>query len=162
MDQVREVRRSHHDAYRTEQTYGQWIRRSIQHVGGKPQPHRLGATEVERLLSYLAPAGQVSASTPRQALNAVVVLSREVLAALAAAIAPVRRTRQPRPPTVLTQAEGQRVLAAMTGRPALMARRRDGGGLRLLEGLRLRIHEGECGQGLSCVRGGQGKAPAWA
>jgi hypothetical protein len=27
MDQVREVLRSYHDAYRTEQTYGQWILR---------------------------------------------------------------------------------------------------------------------------------------
>jgi hypothetical protein len=57
MDQGREVLRSHHYAYRTEQTYGQWIRRSIHHVGGKTHPNRLGATDVERLLSHLAIAG---------------------------------------------------------------------------------------------------------
>jgi hypothetical protein len=43
MDQVREVLRSHHDADRIEQTYGQWILRSIHHVGGKTYPNRLGA-----------------------------------------------------------------------------------------------------------------------
>jgi|SRR5882724_11601299 len=79
MDQVREVLRDHHDAYRTEQTYGQWILRDIHHVGGKTHPNRLGATEVERFLSHLATEGQVSASTPRQALNAWVVLDRDVL-----------------------------------------------------------------------------------
>jgi hypothetical protein len=79
MDQVREVLRSHHYGYRTEQTYGQWIRRYIHHVGGKTHPNRLGAKDVERLLSHLATAGQVSASTQRQALNALVFLDRDVL-----------------------------------------------------------------------------------
>jgi hypothetical protein len=79
MDQVRAVLRDHHDAYRTEQTYGQWIRRYLHHCGGKTHPNRLGAQEVERLLSHLATEGQVAASTQRQALNALVVLSRDVL-----------------------------------------------------------------------------------
>jgi integrase len=56
---------------------------------------------------------------------------------------------------VLTQAEVQRWLAAMTGRPALMARRLYGGGLRLLECLRLRIHDVDFGQGLIFVQGGK-------
>ena len=157
MDQVRQVLRSHHDAYRTEQTYGQWILRYLHYVGGKTHPHRLGATDVARLLSHLATEGQVSASTQRQALNALVCLYRDVLdTPLAAEIAPVRSTRQPRPPTVLTQAEVQRLLAAMTGRPALMARLLYGGGLRLLECIRLRLHDVDFGQGLICVRGGKG------
>jgi integron integrase len=156
MDQVREVLRSHHDADRTEQTYGQWILRSLHHFGGTTHPNRLGATEVERFLSHLATEGQVSASTQRQALNALVCLYRDVLdTPLAAEIAPVRSTRHQRPPTVLTQAEVQRLLAAMTGRHALMARRRYGGGLRLLECIRLRIQDVDFGQGLIVVRGGK-------
>jgi hypothetical protein len=66
MDQVREGLRYHHYAYRTEQTYGHWILRSIHYVGGKTHPNRLGAKEVERFLSHLATEGQVSASTQRQ------------------------------------------------------------------------------------------------
>jgi integron integrase len=57
---------------------------------------------------------------------------------------------------VLTQAEVQRLLAAMTGRHALMARRLYGGGLRLLECIRLRIQDVAFGQGLIFVRGGKG------
>jgi hypothetical protein len=38
MDQVREVLRYHHYAYRTEQTYCQWILRYIHHFGGKTHP----------------------------------------------------------------------------------------------------------------------------
>lgn len=34
MDQVREVLRYHHYAYRTEQTYCQWILRYSRHFGG--------------------------------------------------------------------------------------------------------------------------------
>ncbi|MGA1864684.1 MAG: site-specific integrase [bacterium] len=54
MDQVREVLRYHHYAYRTEQTYRQWILRYIYHFCGKTHPKRLGAKDVERFLSHLA------------------------------------------------------------------------------------------------------------
>ena len=100
MDQVREVLRSDHDAYRTEQTYGHWILRSLHDFGGTTPLNRLGAQEVERVLSHLATEGQVSASTQRQALNALVVLYREVRPQpLERELAPVRRKRQQgRPP----------------------------------------------------------------
>jgi hypothetical protein len=79
IDQVREVLRSYRYAYRTEQTYCQWILRYIRHFGGKTHPNRLGVKDVERFLSHLATEGQVSASTQRQALNALVFLYRDVL-----------------------------------------------------------------------------------
>jgi site-specific recombinase XerD len=123
MDQVREGLRSYRYAYRTEQTYAHWILRYLRYCGGKTHPNRLGTQEVERFLSHLATEGQVSASTQRQALNALVFLYRDVLhKPLERTIAPVRSKRHPRLPTVLTQAEVRRLLAAMTGRHALMAR----------------------------------------
>ena len=57
---------------------------------------------------------------------------------------------------MLTQAEVQRWLAAMTGRQALMTRRLYGGGLRLLECISRRIQDVDFGQGLIVVRGGKG------
>jgi integrase len=112
---------------------------------------------VERFLSHLATEGQVSASTQRQALNALVFLYPDVLdKPLAAGIAPIRSKRRQRPPTVLTQAEVQRLLAAMTGRHALMARLLYGGGLRLLECIRWRTQDVDSGQGLIFVRAGKG------
>jgi integrase len=157
MDQVREVLRYYRYAYRTEQTYSHWILRYLHYFGGKTHPNRLGTKDVERFLSYLATEGKVSASTQRQALNALVFLYRNVLhKPLESTIAPVRSKRLPQPPTVLTQAEVQRLLAAMTGRHALMARLLYGGGLRLLECIRLRIQDVDFGQNLIFVRGGKG------
>jgi integrase len=125
-------------------------------LGGKAHPNRLGAKDVERFLSQLATEGQVSASTQRQALNALVPLYWDVLdKRLAAEIAPVRSKRQQRPPTVLTQAEVQRLLAAITGRHALMARLLNGGGPRLPECLCLRIQDVDFGQNLIVVLGGK-------
>jgi hypothetical protein len=91
-DQVREGLRSARCAYRPEQRYRPWLLRSLRYVGGKTHPTMHGAQEMERLVSPLTIAGQVSASTQRQALNALVLLDRDVLhTPLASPIAPVRR-----------------------------------------------------------------------
>ena len=157
MDQVKEVLRYHHYAYRTELTYCQWILRYIHHFGGKTHPNALGAREVESFLSHLATVGKVSASTQRQALNALVFLYREVLdISLDGKIAPVRSKRQVRPPTVLTRSEVRDLLAAMDGKHLLMARLLYGCGLRLMECIRLRVKDIDFGQNLIFVRGGKG------
>ena len=54
MDQVREVMRNYHYAYRTEQIYCQWILRFLSFFGGKTHPRDLGARDIERFLSDLA------------------------------------------------------------------------------------------------------------
>ena len=98
MDQVREVLRYHHYAFRTETSYCQWIKRYIHFFGGKTHPKELGPQQVERFLSNLATQGKVSASTQRQALNAIIFLYREVLdLPLDGKIAPVRSKRQQSP-----------------------------------------------------------------
>ncbi len=157
MDQVREVLRYHHYAYRTEQSYCQWIFRYVRFHGGKTHPKELGSQHVERFLSNLVTEGQVSASTQRQALNAIVFLYREVLhKPLDDKIAPIRSKRQQRPPTVLTQEEVQSLLQIMSGTHALMAKLLYGGGLRLMECIRLRIQDIDFGHNKIFVRGGKG------
>lgn len=157
MDQVREVLRYHHYAYRTEQTYCQWILRYIRHFGGKTHPRLLGAKHIEQYLSHLATHGRVSASTQRQALNALVFLYRHVLDIdLDGEITPARSRRSVRPPTVLTIEEVRRLLAVMEGRAALMAKLMYGSGLRLMECIRLRVQDVDFGQNLIFVRGGKG------
>ena len=150
MDQVREVLRYHHYSYRTEQTYCQWILRYIKYFGGKTHPRLLGAKKIETFLSHLATEGQVTASTQRQALNAIVFLYKYVLdIPLEDEITPARSKRVASPPTVMTQAEVQRLLAAMEGKPALMAKLLYGGGLRLMECIRLRVQDIDFGQNSS-------------
>lgn len=157
MDQVREVLRYHHYAYRTEQTYCQWILRFIYHFGGKTHPITLGGKDVENFLSSLVVDGKVSVSTQRQALNALVFLYRDVLdKPIDGEIAPVRSKRLARPPTVLTQEEVLRLLGVMDGKHALMAKILYGCGLRLMECIRLRIQDVDFGQSLIFVRGGKG------
>jgi len=157
MDQVREVLRYHHYAYRTEQTYCQWILRYIHHFGGKTHPRYLGANDVEAILSHLATEGKVSGATQRQALNALVFLYRVVLdIPLDGEITPARSKRLTSPPTVLTQAEVQRLLAAIEGKNALMTKLLYGSGLRLMECIRLRVQDVDFGQNLIFIRGGKG------
>ncbi|NIA10295.1 MAG: hypothetical protein GWP10_11360 [Nitrospiraceae bacterium] len=79
MDQVKEVLQYYHYAYRTEQTHCKWILRYIRFYGGKTHPRKLNGDHIERFLSHLAVKNGVSASTQRQALNALVFLCRDVL-----------------------------------------------------------------------------------
>ncbi|MBT3879920.1 MAG: hypothetical protein HON76_06335 [Candidatus Scalindua sp.] len=61
MDQVREVLRYHHYAYRTETSYCQWILRYLRFFGSKTHPKDLCSQHVERFLSNLTTQGKVSA-----------------------------------------------------------------------------------------------------
>jgi len=157
MEQVREVLRYHHYAYRTETSYCQWILRYIHFYGGKTHPKILNAKHVERFLSSLATKSKVSASTQKQALNALVFLYRGVLdRPLEGKIAHIRAKNRQKPPTVLTQEEVQRLLKKMSGTHALMAKLLYGAGLRLMECIRLRIQDIDFGQYKIFVRGGKG------
>lgn len=79
MEQVREVMRYYHYQYRTEQTYCDWITRYIKYHGCQKHPREMGKLEIESFLSHLATEQKVSASTQRQALNAIVFLYTKVL-----------------------------------------------------------------------------------
>ncbi|MGK5095319.1 integron integrase [Deltaproteobacteria bacterium TL4] len=157
MDQVREVLRYHHYAYRTETTYCQWILRYIRFFGGQTHPRELGARDVEKFLSHLANEGNVASATQHQALNAIVFLYSKVLdLPLKEEIAPSRSKKAVHPPTVLTQAEVQQLLIHINGIHLLMAKIIYGSGLRLMECIRLRIQDVDFGQSKIFVRGGKG------
>jgi hypothetical protein len=57
-------------AYRTEQSYLEWLTRFERSVQGR-NLHECGAPEVRRFLADLAVLGKVSASTQRQAFGLV-------------------------------------------------------------------------------------------
>jgi len=157
MHQVKEVLRYHHYAYRTEQTYCDWIVRYLKFHGGKTHPRKMGKAEIERFLSHLAVQGNVAASTQRQAMNALIFLYREVLLIpLEEQLAPIKAKRQRNLPVVMTQAEVQRVLKHMAGAHAIMACLLYGGGLRLMECIRLRIKDIDFDKNILFVRAGKG------
>lgn len=87
-------------------------------------------------------SGRVSASTHNQALSAILFLYREVLAIDLPWLNGIHRpSRPPRIPSVLTQDEVAGILAHMEGVIALLARLLYGTGMRLMEGMRLRIKD---------------------
>ena len=63
LDQVRQVLRYHHYAYRTEQTYCDWIIQYVKFHKCRKPPREMGKTEIDAFLSYLATERKVSAST---------------------------------------------------------------------------------------------------
>lgn len=157
MDQVREVLRYHHYAYRTEQTYCDWIVRYIRFFEVKQHPKDMGKSEIEAFLSHLATECKVSTNTQRQALNAIVFLYKHVLdLPVDELIEHIRAKKHRRPPVVLSQAEVQQVLAQMTGTHLLMAQLLYGGGLRLMECIRLRIQDLDFERSLIYLRGAKG------
>jgi len=156
MDQVREVLRYHHYAKRTEEAYTHWIREFI-FFHQKKHPKDMGKYEIEAYLSHLAVHRHVAASTQNQAFNALLFLYKQVLAlAFADDMAPVRSKKSVRLPVVLSQREVTRLLSHMQGTTGLMARIMYGGGLRLMELLRLRVQDIDFDQGLLTVRSGKG------
>jgi len=157
MEQVRQVLRYHHYAYRTEQSYCQWIVRFIRHFDAKVHPRNMGKIEIEAFLSHLATHGQVFAATQRQALNAIIFLYRQVLdQPVGELLEHIKVKRHRRPPVVLSQGEVRLVLAQMTGTHQLMAQLLYGAGLRLMECVRLRIKDLDIERNLIYIRDAKG------
>jgi len=156
MDQVREVLRYHHYGKRTEEAYVRWIRGFI-YFHNKQHPKDMGKADIEAYLSYLAVEQNVAASTQNQAFSALLFLYKQVLdLPFADDIAPIRSKKPVRLPVVLSQAEVVRLLACMSDESGLMARIMYGGGLRLMELLRLRIQDIDFDNGYLTIRAGKG------
>jgi integron integrase len=155
-EQVREVMRFRHYSIRTEDSYWQWMRRFI-FFHDKRHPRELGAAEVQAFLSDLATRGEVAGATQSQALNALVFLYSHVLhQPLGQLDEFARPPRPPRLPVVLTREEVQRLLAAVPQKQALPIRLLYGTGLRVMEGVRLRVKDVDFGAGHIVVRDGKG------
>ncbi len=102
----------------------------------------MGAKHVEAFLTMLATERKVSASTHNQALSALLFLYREVLDEDLPWLTDINRPTQVRRiPSVLTKDEVAGLLAAMDGVTALLARLLYGTGMRLMEGMRLRVKD---------------------
>ncbi len=146
LDQVRERVRYMHYSLKTEKAYLYWVRFFIRwgatQPGGMRHPRDMGVAEVEAFLSMMANERKVSASTHNQALSAVLFLYREVLDIDLPWLNNIGRPQQTkRIPSVLTQDEVARLFSHMDGITALLGRLLYGTGMRLMEGLRLRVKD---------------------
>ena len=156
LDQMREILRLHHYSIRTEEVYLEWVKRFIL-FHNKRHPSEMGEKEVSAFLTYLAVNKHVSASTQNQALSAILFLYKRVLNTKLDWLEDVVRAKRPRKlPVVLTKSEVMRILDTMTGTNALIARLLYGTGMRLMEGLRLRVQDVDFELKEIIVRSGKG------
>ena len=145
-----------HYSLRTESVYVDWVRRFI-FFHGKRHPRGLGAAEVGAFLSHLATERGVSASTQNQAKAALLFLYKEVLVVDLPWLGEVVQARASRRlPVVLNPAEVLKLLDEMDGTMALIARLLYGTGMRLMEGLRLRVKDVDFTRREIVVREGKG------
>ena len=155
-DRIVEVFRVHHYSKRTEEAYVHWIRKYIDFCA-PAHPRQLAELDVNRFLTHLAVKEHVAASTQNQALASLLFLYKHVLEQPLDRIdGVVRANRSRRLPVVLTVEEVQRVMAHLSGDKWLIATLLYGGGLRLLEALRLRVKDLEFERGEITVRQGKG------
>ena len=157
LDQVRDQIRLKHYSIRTERVYCEWIKRYVRFHNYR-HPMEMGAPDVEAFLSDLAVRRDVSASTQNQALAALLFLYKQVLKQDLPWLGEVVRAKKPaRLPVVLSISEVQQILGQLDGDVGLIARLLYGGGLRLMEGVRLRVKDVDFSRKEIIIRDGKGQ-----
>ncbi|HEX4955066.1 MAG TPA: integron integrase [Thermoanaerobaculia bacterium] len=157
LDRLRLAIRTRHMSPKTEKAYVHGVRRFVL-FHGKRHPADLAEGEVNAFLSDLATRQRVSASTQNQALAAVLFLYRHVIGRdLGEPTGLIRAQRRRKVPVVLTPDEVKAVLARTTGVERLYMTLLYGTGLRVMEGLRLRVKDVDLAYEQITVRDGKGE-----
>jgi integron integrase len=117
----------------------------------------MGKKEIEAFLTYLARDRKVSASTQNQAKSALLFLYKEVMGITLPWLGEVEKAKKPQKmPVVLTENEVQLLLAKLSDTWLLLGRLLYGTGMRLLEGLRLRVQDVDFSAKQIFIRDGKG------
>lgn len=166
LKQLAQVLRANRYALRTEQTHVDWCHRFLLYLEGHSRVtagdcSSIGKADVQRFLTHLAVERQVSASTQNRALNALVFLFRHVLERPLDEMHFGRAKAARRLPVVLSLEEVRALLDALSGTPALLARLLYGTGMRLMEGIRLRVGDLDFDNRRIVVRNGKGARIGW-
>ena len=143
LDEVHEVMRLHHYSIHTERSYCDWIKRFIRfHKMKSRDDLKEGEIKIEQFLTHLAVKENVSPSTQNQAMNALVFLYKQVLKhTLDQKIDAVRAEKKKNMPVVMTRDEVAKVISLTDGVPHLVIKLLYGSGLRIMEALRMRVHD---------------------
>lgn len=140
----------------TERTYMDWLKRFARASRPRP-PLDCGEPEIRTFLDHLAVQGKVSASTQRQALNALVFFYREVLERELGDFSDYQRAKgRTNLRTSMTQEECRRFMTAVEPPMKLLIGVLYGSGLRLMECLRLRVKDLDLERRTVDVRAGKG------
>ena len=158
LDVYRDALRVKHYSPRTEDTYVAWVKNFIL-FHNKRHPREMGVDEIGQFLTHLAAEKDVSASTQNQAFSAILFLYRHTLhiELQEASLARFRPQRAKTVPTVLSKDEVKRLIASLTGTNKLIAQVMYGGGLRVMETMRLRVKDIDFDNHQIVVRDGKGE-----
>lgn len=162
LDALRQQIRYLHYSLRTERAYVHWVRAYI-HFHQLRHPAELSRPEIEAFLTWLANDRQAAPGTHRQALAALLFLYQKVLRQDVPWITDIGRPRsEKRLPVVLSVPEVAAVLhqldtvSQLDSPQGLIGRLLYGTGMRLLEGLRLRVKDIDFDRRAVVVREGKG------
>ncbi|MBF0203140.1 MAG: integron integrase [Desulfamplus sp.] len=158
MDDVHDVMRVNHYSIHTERSYCDWIKRYILfHKMKSRDDLKGGEAKIEQFLTHLAIDGQVSPSTQNQAMNALVFLYKKVLKhPFDQKIDAIRAKERRHIPVVMTHQEVASVISLVKGIQQLVVKLLYGSGLRMIEALRLRVHDIDYNLKKITVRSGKG------
>jgi integron integrase len=156
-DQIREACRVRHYSLATERSYVRWYKQFVRWAGLK-HPATLGGDRVQAWLSHLATDREVSASTQRQALAAILFLYRQVLGMNLPWLADVVRAKQPvRLPRVLSKTEVRGIVQHLPRTSAgLAVALTYATGMRMCDVLRLRVQDLDFDRRVITIRAGKG------
>lgn len=145
---------------RTEASYKHWIRAFIRFNEGK-HPRKMGTEEIERFLSHLALNKKVAASTQNQALNALLFLYKKLYERDLPFMKFTRAKRPEKLPVVFTHEEVTKLLNQLDGDIWLICSILYGCGLRISEGLRLRVKDIDFGNNAIHIHNAKGDKDRW-
>ena len=124
---------------------------------GWRHPQDMGEAEVQAFLTHLAAERNVSASTQNQALGALLFMYQKVLGRELTFMEGFDRAqRRPKVPVVLNKEEVQRLLSAVPEKYRLFCQLLYGTGMRLMEGLRLRVKDIDFARNQIVIHAGKG------
>jgi integron integrase len=139
MEEIQHALRTQGYALKTERQYMNWIRRYVRHYLPK-HPRETGADGVREFLTLLAVKENIAPSTQNQCLAALLFLYKTLGIELGV-IDMVRAKKDKSIPTVLNVNETLDLLSHLDGVYKIMGEVTYGGGLRLMECLRLRVKD---------------------
>lgn len=155
IDRLRAFIRSQNLAYKTEQTYVQWVIRFIR-FHNRRHPETMGEGEIRAFLNDLVVSRNVSQNTQKTALNALVFLYRRFLQRDLDDLQIKYARRERRIPVVFSHQEAVSVVSHLPKKYQLMANIMYGSGLRISECLRLRVMDVDFEMSTIIVREGKG------
>jgi len=145
--------KTRHYSRKTLKTYADWVRKFQSYLKNK-SPLDLSAADVKAYLTYLAVNCKVAASTQNQAFNAVLFLYRHILKKDFGNHTDIPRAKRSNYiPVVLSRKEIDAVIKQLRPPYDLVVKLLYGCGLRLFEGVKLRVKDFNFDAGILTVRG---------